>query len=356
MGAPEGTARLLRRPDVSVTIGASLFFAGAVLSVATMAMPHSEAANEAGFYWLALAELTIGLAALALPRRWRPLAPALFVVGGVLVVSATLYLNGEVSGGPATLSEFYYVWPALYAGYFFGRRTIVAVLALCGAAYAGTLAAIGPDPSVGFTRWVVAMSVVAGAAAALHAIRVHVNSLLAALHSTARTDPLTGMLNRRGFEERFALELERSARTGDPFALLLGDLDYFKDLNDRFGHIAGDQALAAVGTRLREACRAIDTAARIGGEEFVLLMPGTRASDGLDAAERLRQSVSTVAAPTGHPLTISFGVVEHPAHGRDWPELMRSADQALYQAKSRGRDRSVARDHDEAEADRALAV
>jgi diguanylate cyclase (GGDEF)-like protein len=333
-----------------VTIGACLFVAGAILSVGTMLLPHSEAANEVGFYWLALVELVIGIAALSLPRGAARWAPPVFVVGGVLVVSATLYFNGEQIHGAATLSEFYYVWPALYAGYFFSRKAIVALLVLCGAAYAATLAAIGPEPAVGLTRWIVTMSVLFGAAAALHAIRQQVTSLLSALHSTARTDPLTGMLNRRGFEESFELEVERSNRSGEPFALLLGDLDYFKALNDRFGHIAGDEALAAVGEALRGECRAIDTAARIGGEEFVLLIPGTGASDGLDAAERLRASLSAVNAPTGRPLTISFGVVEHPAHGRTWSDLMRAADQALYEAKSSGRNRCVAYDDETARA------
>ena len=166
------------------------------------------------------------------------------------------------------------MWPALYAGYFFDREGS-SLPSWVRRAYAGTLAASSPDPSIAFTRWVVTMTVVAGAAGALHALRLHVDGLVGALHSTARTDPLTGMLNRRGFEERFELEIERAARTGEPFALLLGDIDHFKALNDNYGHIAGDEALAAIGAALREGCRTIDTAARIGGEEFALLLPGT---------------------------------------------------------------------------------
>jgi diguanylate cyclase (GGDEF)-like protein len=204
------------------------------------------------------------------------------------------------------------------------------------------MAVIAPTADIAFTRWVVTLSVVVGATAAFYALRRHVERLVGALHAAARTDPLTGMLNRRGFHERFEIEIERSSRSGEPFTLLLGDLDEFKRLNDRFGHIAGDEALAAVGATLREASRAIDTAARIGGEEFVLLMPGTRSADALEAAERLRVSVVDLCGPDGRPLTISFGVVEHPAHGQGWSELMCSADEALYAAKSGGRNRSVA--------------
>jgi diguanylate cyclase (GGDEF)-like protein len=335
--------RLLSRPDVSVRIGASLFIAGAVLSVGTMLAPHSQAANETGFYWLGLAELLVGLVALGLPRdAARRYAPPLFVIGGIVVVSASLYFNGEQSGGPATLSEFYYVWPALYAGYFFGRRQIAALMALCGLAYAATLVGVMSDPAIGLTRWIVAMSVVLGAAVALHALRRHVDGLVNALQSAALTDPLTGMLNRRGFEERFHLEIERAARTGEPFALLLGDIDHFKALNDEYGHIAGDEALAAIGAALRDGCRTIDTAARIGGEEFALLLPGTATDAGFEAAERLRLAVGTIPGPSGDCLTISFGVVEHPLHGEVWPQLMTGADRALYEAKASGRNRTSA--------------
>ena len=335
--------RLLFRPDVSVRIGASLFIAGAALSVGTMLAPHSEAANEAGFYWLGLAELLLGVVALCLPRdAATKYAPLLFVVGGIAVVSGSLYFNGEQDGGPATLSEFYYVWPALYAGYFFRRRAILALLTLCAVAYAATLVAVGLGSALGFTRFVVTMSVVGGAAAALHALRMHVDGLVGALHSTARTDPLTGMLNRRGFEERFTLEIERAARTGEPFALLLGDIDHFKALNDHYGHIAGDEALAAIGEALRAGCRTIDTAARIGGEEFALLLPGTASAEGFEAAERLRRSVQEISGPSGDALTISFGVVEHPEHGGAWPDLMRGADSALYEAKAGGRNKTIA--------------
>jgi diguanylate cyclase (GGDEF)-like protein len=343
MNARKATARLLGRHDVSVRIGASLFFAGAVLSVVAMAVPHSSRADAAGYYAMALVELAVAVTTLALsPRVARRHAPAVFPVAGALVVCGTLYFNGERVGGDAMLTELYLVWPALYAGYFCTRRAMLATVVLLAAIYAVTLAVIGPPTEMVVHRWIVTMSVVAGAAAALYVLRRHVERLVGALHAAARTDPLTGMLNRRGFEEHFALELERSARSGEPFALLLGDLDWFKGLNDRFGHLAGDEALAAIGEALRDACRAIDTAARIGGEEFVLLMPATGVDDGFEAAERLRMSVCDLSGPDGCPLTISFGVVEHPLHGDVWPELMRAADEALYAAKSGGRNRSVA--------------
>jgi GGDEF domain-containing protein len=283
-GARSVLAARLLRPGISVRVGASLFIGGAACSVGTMLAPHSAPADENGFYALGALELLIGLVAWFMPERLaRSWSPVLFMVGGVIVVSGSLYFNGERAGGPATLTEIYYMWPALYAGYFLSRRGIVATLALIGGAYAGTMALVISDPALGLTRWLVTMSVVAGCAIALHALRLHVDGLVGALQSAARTDPLTEMLNRRGFQELFELELERSGRGGEPFALLLGDLDLFKPLNDRYGHIAGDDALAATGEALRGGCRAIDTAGRIGGEEFALLLPATDARAGFEA-------------------------------------------------------------------------
>jgi diguanylate cyclase (GGDEF)-like protein len=334
-------AKLLR-PGISVRVGAGLFIGGAFCSVITMVLPHSEAADETGFYILGAFELLLGLIAWFLPderaRRW---APILFMVGGVIVVSGSFYFNGERNGGPATLTEIYYMWPALYAGYFLSRRWMIATLVLIACAYGGTMAVVLADPSIALTRWIVTMSVVVGCAFALHGLRLHVDGLLAALESAARTDPLTSMLNRRGFQEQFELELSRSARSGEPVTLLLGDIDRFKPLNDMYGHIAGDDALEAVGAALRGGCRAIDTAGRIGGEEFALLLPGASCVDGFEAAERLRAAVSMISRPDGDPLTISFGVVEHPTHGLGWSDLMKAADRALYAAKAGGRNQTV---------------
>jgi diguanylate cyclase (GGDEF)-like protein len=185
---------------------------------------------------------------------------------------------------------------------------------------------------------------VTGAAIALHTLRRHIDRLLRQLRNAARTDELTQLLNRRGFEERFELELERARRTGDPLTLLVGDLDRFKDLNDRFGHVEGDATLASVAQTLGSSARTIDTVARVGGEEFALLLPATDAEGGLEAAERLRASVARQAGPDGPPLTISFGVAEV-AHAEETrPSIMRAADAALYAAKANGRNCSIVHD------------
>jgi diguanylate cyclase (GGDEF)-like protein len=134
------------------------------------------------------------------------------------------------------------------------------------------------------------------------------------------------------------LEIERGARTGEPLALLIGDIDHFKALNDRFGHAAGDEALTTIGRVLLRECRAIDTPARIGGEEFAVVLPATEATAALTTANRLRRAISAIRDGNGNPLTISFGVAEHPGDGSTAADLVAAADRALYAAKAAGRD------------------
>ncbi len=165
----------------------------------------------------------------------------------------------------------------------------------------------------------------------------------AALTQVAISDPLTGLHNRRAFQVRLTEEVERTRRSGTPFALLLVDLDHFKQVNDRFGHQAGDQALQALAAVLHNELRAVDLPARIGGEEFAVLLPNTAEHGALQAAERLRAAIS--AQPISHQhtaltITASVGVAWCPTHADTGDGLLRVADQALYQAKRAGRNRS----------------
>ena len=339
-------ARRLVSLGIAERIGALLFAGGAALTALATVLPHSPELQEAGFLVLAgaqvvLAALVVALVPRLASRRW---VPGAVVVAAIAGVSMAVYLNGERLGGAPGFNEFFYVWPAFYFGYFFGRRGVAASLVLMAAAYGAVVVTIGGEFAEQFTRWIVTLSVVAGAAVALHALRRNIDGLLAQLRDTARTDSLTGLLNRRGFDERLGLELDRSRRTGEPLALVLGDLDHFKSLNDRFGHGAGDTALVCVGQTLTAGCRAIDTVARIGGEEFAVLIPGSDAGGARLAAERLRKSVSGIVDGDGRPLTISFGVVDLPGQGETVGELLYAADRALYRAKSLGRDRTVVSD------------
>jgi diguanylate cyclase (GGDEF)-like protein len=165
------------------------------------------------------------------------------------------------------------------------------------------------------------------------------------LHEVARTDPLTGVSNRRRFLELFALEFERVQRYGGELSCVMLDLDHFKGINDRYGHAVGDRVLVAAADAFRSSLRTADVIARWGGEEFALLLPQTNLTGAQAVAERCRRALeeATITAEGARiRVTVSVGVAGLRGGGVDSPDaLMRSADAALYEAKHSGRNRVV---------------
>ncbi|HEX8204497.1 MAG TPA: diguanylate cyclase [Solirubrobacteraceae bacterium] len=163
---------------------------------------------------------------------------------------------------------------------------------------------------------------------------------LALAEAQAATDSLTGLPNRRALDETLARMLAQAVRTAGSLTAIVMDLDNFKQINDRHGHARGDDVLAATATALTSTLRVSDFVARAGGEEFVVLLPDTGLDGALVVAENLRAALQAMAVPgLGAPVTGSFGVAVHPEDARDGEELLRSADRALYLAKSNGRNR-----------------
>ncbi|PBB91243.1 GGDEF domain-containing protein [Mesorhizobium sp. WSM3864] len=164
--------------------------------------------------------------------------------------------------------------------------------------------------------------------------------VLKALKAETHTDPLSGLLNRRGFEDRAALLLDQCAKAGFPVALVLADLDHFKALNDQHGHEAGDRVIADFAAKLRFATGARGAAGRIGGEEFAVLLPLSDLAAARLFAEAIRTFYSAGAVdglPPGTRVTASFGVAAR-SGAEGLAPLMRRADEALYKAKRNGRD------------------
>jgi diguanylate cyclase (GGDEF)-like protein/putative nucleotidyltransferase with HDIG domain len=182
-------------------------------------------------------------------------------------------------------------------------------------------------------------------ALALAGLAVYQRSRIAGLRSritdAARTDPLTGLLNRRALEEMLDMELERARRAGRPLSVIVGDLDSFSAVNENQGHAAGDVALQLVASDCLKWKRRIDQVARIGGEEFALLLPETDERGAFIVAERLRRATHRTFADAAVRVTISFGVATSPAHGVDAVGLLRAADRAVAAAKELGSDRTV---------------
>lgn len=166
-----------------------------------------------------------------------------------------------------------------------------------------------------------------------------------ALKNLATLDELTKLYNRREFNKQLKNELERSKRYGHCCSLVLVDIDYFKKLNDTYGHQAGDLALRSIATLLKQEFRALDLVARYGGEEFVIILPETSGSSAYKVAERFRQVISTYDVFINEEqtinLTVSGGVATFPIDGDTQEALIYAADQALYAAKRSGRNQII---------------
>lgn len=165
------------------------------------------------------------------------------------------------------------------------------------------------------------------------------------LRRLASVDALTGVNNRRHLMELADLEWKRAVRYGTPLSLLVLDVEHFKHINDTYGHSVGDQAICLVAQACMSAVREIDIVGRYGGEEFVIVLPGTHFAGALELAERLRRRVAGIRIKSGHPepisLTASIGVATL-QQGDTLEQLLMAADKALYQAKRQGRDKVVA--------------
>jgi diguanylate cyclase (GGDEF)-like protein len=164
------------------------------------------------------------------------------------------------------------------------------------------------------------------------------------LFRMAQTDFLTGLANRSGFNTGFELEKSRASRSHSPFSVLLVDLDFFKAVNDDFGHEAGDAALVFVADLLTRRVRATDLVCRLGGEEFGILLAGTDEQQAIKVAEDLRRALEKSPFQWGGAsmvLTMSIGIAEYGKNGDDLRSLLAAADERLYQAKAGGRNQVV---------------
>ncbi|MDP1821911.1 MAG: diguanylate cyclase [Archangium sp.] len=175
----------------------------------------------------------------------------------------------------------------------------------------------------------------------LHKLLLAAKAEAARLHELAVTDGLTQIANHRAFQDRLREEFRRAQRYDDPLALILVDLDHFKNVNDNFGHQVGDEVLFSMAACVKAAVRETDFVARYGGEEFAVLLPKTHLAGALTVAERIAAEMHKIkAGPAGLRVTASFGVSGFPGRSVNTSEqLVRTADEALYRAKREGRNK-----------------
>jgi diguanylate cyclase (GGDEF)-like protein len=325
----------LGRPAMARTLG-WFYLAGAILGGLSLALPHSPTTDVLGVLGVVGIAAVGGALLVSGSNRLPPMAIPGFLLAGSALITAAVYFDGHSS----SVYAYFYVWVGVEAFYFLSRRLAALQVLFAGALFGWAMSVVHSD-GMPEQRWLLTTgtALVAGLLVAYQ--RDRIGALVHRLTDAARTDPLTGLLNRRGFEETFEMELERSRRGDRRLSVLAGDLDGFKLVNDRLGHHAGDEALQALAKDLDKWKRRVDVAARMGGEEFALLLPDTDERGAFLVAERLRRAVQRTFAELPLPLTISFGIATWPDHGEGTDMLLRAADVALYAAKDLGRDRSV---------------
>jgi diguanylate cyclase (GGDEF)-like protein len=195
---------------------------------------------------------------------------------------------------------------------------------------------IGESDPVRFAEAVEALVEATGAIQAA-AMEAHVQTRSRELESQANTDPLTGLGNLRALQRQLALLLDVHKRYQHPFAVLLMDIDGLKRINDSYGHQAGDRILMQVAMSLRRSIRSVDTAARIGGDEFCVLLPEQDLKSAAKLAARLATAIEEEVAAPGEPnISVSIGVAASPEHGDEAEALIDTADRAMYRAKAAG--------------------
>jgi diguanylate cyclase (GGDEF)-like protein len=308
-----------------------MMVAGAALGVVSVILPPRAAGSDAIVMVTIAIAATLGIAMMrsrfSLPE-WA--LGAAFATGTVLITLGT-YEGGTHSAGTDD-NEMFYVWICLLAFNFLSFRHAVGQLAFIGIAYSLLLADAPLTEAV--NRWLISFTTLLVAGLLVHGLRSSRQQLVSDLSEQARTDGLTGLLNRTSLEERADLELARGRRHGTPVSLIVLDVDGFKEFNDTRGHPAGDELLRAVAQGLRRETRQVDALARLGGDEFAVLLPGAALRDAELVAHRLCLIGSTLAKPRS---TLSVGVAESSGDD-DFEALWHSADAAMYEAKRGGGD------------------
>ncbi len=282
-----------------------------------------------------IAVLTVGTLDWRMARNERPeRAVALTLI----VISLDLAFGAALTGGPTSPVMAWLVVPAAMTAIRFRARVVVVAAVLTACEMVAVSVAVDPAALVDDPRVLIL-------AISLLVAVVSVTSALTGAEMKYREesvlDPLTGLLNRSGLESRFAELREQALLLGKSVCLLACDLDNFKRVNDTYGHDRGDDVLRDVTYEMRKALRSFELFYRLGGEEFVVLLPGMDVEGSLEVGERLRAAVEQ-SRPGGVEITLSVGVAAAEGAAIEYDVLFQRADRALYEAKAAGRNRVAA--------------
>jgi diguanylate cyclase (GGDEF)-like protein len=268
-----------------------------------------------------------------MPKVARPeyLMFTAWIASGLVIGSAV-----ALSGGPNTPTLSWLALPVITLSSRFSMRGVVAgvlvtLVILLTVAFGVDAHAIVNNPVLVIAPFALVICVATLSTPLMRSDIEH--------RSDAVVDQLTGMLNRKALSARTNELAQQSLFTGEPIGVIVGDLDHFKTVNDTHGHATGDVVLKEVAYLLRKQLRAFDLAYRLGGEEFLILMPGSNVERSAELAERLREGVSADPVAAGVRITMSFGVgASQRGEAFDYAKVFATADEALYRAKDSGRD------------------
>jgi diguanylate cyclase (GGDEF)-like protein len=318
--------------DLMRWVGVAMFVLGGATLIATLPLPDPNTSDHPAIRIIA-GLLGLGAVFVWLLRPGRRWVSRVGVLYGILLVSALMAVARPIEATP-----FFYLWPMVFSAYFCTRGEVAFDLALMWATLGLALFIWSHD------QMKVAEFIAVGISVTLITLVVklladHVANVIRQLVRAADTDYLTGLLNRRAFDAEFHEQCDRARRHRLPLALVMFDLDHFKQINDRHGHAAGDSVLCEFAALLERELRGGDTLARVGGEEFAVVLFGVGLEDGIAFAERIGRALRERAQADGPALSASAGVVARSAR-EDTPEaLLLVADRALYAAKAGGRRR-----------------
>lgn len=312
-----------------------LMIAGGILATVTVILPPAGTGSDAVVLAVGAVSAAVGIT-LVVQRHARPeWLLGLVALGGTALVTVATYEGGSGATGTSD-NEMLYIWICLFSFYFFGFRHALAQLGAVAVAYGLLLHQwnVGIDDAA--TRMVVTVATLLVTGLLVAWLRRWLNASLCDLTDRARLDSLSGLLNRRALEERAAIELVRRRREHSSVGMLIIDIDGFKAINDSAGHHAGDEVLCKVARVLETETRAVDVVARVGGDEFAILLPGASTVATEAIAERLRRAVHAALAEHGTSVGVSIGVAVGPNAGDTLEDLWQAADGAMYDAKRGG--------------------
>ena len=323
-------------------IGGALLFAAGLLALTTLFTPRSGHGTDEALAVTSVLALVLGALLVTRPGFAPLWVTPFFVAFGTLLITLNIQTGG-VRDSFTSDNQILYLLVVLYSAYFLSARQAALQLLLVGIGY-GFLLLNAVPVAEAVARWSVVLATLAIAGLLVALLNRRVEQLLSELVTSARRDPLTGALNRRGGDERLELEIARALRTAEPLTLVITDLDDLKGINDRFGHGVGDEALELAAEVMNDGLRETDALARIGGDEFVLILPNCEPEAGREIAEEMSARLRRLSANELQPITMSAGAAGAPPLDLDPAALLAAADRALYRSKQHGGGQSALTD------------